>query len=96
MAPSDQKLQFVCGGQQWVHEVCFPAGTYERPNHSTEFVEELLKEIEASGSIAAPTPIEQRWSTASRCNHGLGTRSHELSDLVAQHGASDLRVVTGR
>lgn len=66
VAPSDQKLQFDCGGQQWVHEVCFPVGTYGRPKNSTEFVEELLKEIEASGSIAAPSPIEQRWSAASR------------------------------
>mmetsp|Transcript_2029 Transcript_2029/g.3001 ORF Transcript_2029/g.3001 Transcript_2029/m.3001 type:complete len:165 (+) Transcript_2029:2-496(+) len=29
-----------------------------------DFVEELLKEIESSG-IAAPSPIEQRWSSAS-------------------------------
>jgi len=65
IAPSDQKLQFDCGGQQWVYEVCFPVGTYGLPNsNSTDFVEELLKEIETSG-IAAPSPIEQRWTGAS-------------------------------
>lgn len=66
VAPSDRKLQFDCGGQQWVHEVCFPAGTYGRPQKSVRFVEELLREIEASGTVAAPAPIEQRWSAASR------------------------------
>lgn len=65
IAPSDRKLQFDCGGQQWVYEVCFPAGTYGIPNsNSIGFVEELLGEIEASG-VAAPSPIEQRWSAAS-------------------------------
>jgi len=65
IAPSDQKLQFDCGGQQWVYEVCFPVGTYGIPDsNSMDFVEELLKEIEASG-VAAPSPIEQRWSGAS-------------------------------
>lgn len=65
IAPSDEKLQFDCGGQQWVNEVCFPAGTYGIPNsNSTNFVEELLAEIESRG-IAAPSPIEQRWTSGS-------------------------------
>jgi L-galactono-1,4-lactone dehydrogenase len=65
IAPSDQKLQFDCGGQQWVYEVCFPAGTYGLPNsNSADFVEELLAEVESRG-IAAPSPIEQRWTSAS-------------------------------
>lgn len=41
VAPSDQKLQFDCGGQQWAYEVCFPVGTYGLPNsNSMGFVEE--------------------------------------------------------
>jgi L-galactono-1,4-lactone dehydrogenase len=65
IAPSDQKLQFDCGGQQWVYEVCFGTGTYGIPNsNSIDFVEELLGEIESRG-IAAPSPIEQRWTSAS-------------------------------
>jgi L-galactono-1,4-lactone dehydrogenase len=64
--PSDQLLQFDCGGQQWVYEVCFPAGTYGMPSSSSmDFVDELLKEIETSG-IPAPSPIEQRWTGASK------------------------------
>mmetsp|Transcript_627 Transcript_627/g.1021 ORF Transcript_627/g.1021 Transcript_627/m.1021 type:complete len:387 (+) Transcript_627:1071-2231(+) len=83
IAPSDQKLQFDCGGQQWVYEVCLPVGTYGLPNsNSMGFVEELLKEIEASG-IAAPSPIEQRWSGASRSPlspASVGPREHESYD----------------
>merc|ERR1719401_36080 len=83
VAPSDQKLQFDCGGQQWVHEVCFPAGTYGRPKDSMRFVEELLKEIETSGIIAAPSPIEQRWSAASRSPlspASVGCQEHESDE----------------
>lgn len=29
---SDKILGFECGGQQWVNEVCFPAGTLREPN----------------------------------------------------------------
>ncbi|KAK1745246.1 L-galactono-1,4-lactone dehydrogenase [Skeletonema marinoi] len=65
LAPSDQKLQFDCGGQQWVYEVCFPSGTYGMPGTaSIDFMEDLLKEIESSG-LPAPAPIEQRWSSGS-------------------------------
>jgi L-galactono-1,4-lactone dehydrogenase len=64
--PSDQLLQFDCGGQQWVYEVCFPTGTYGLPGpDSMGFIEELLEQIESSG-IPAPSPIEQRWTSASR------------------------------
>ena len=64
--PSDELLQFDCGGQQWVYEVCFPAGTYGLPSTaSVKFMEELLQEIESSG-IPAPSPIEQRWTMASK------------------------------
>ena len=66
IAPSEQKLQFDCGGQQWVYEVCFPTGTYGLPgSKSIAFMEELLREVESSG-IAAPSPIEQRWTRSSR------------------------------
>jgi L-galactono-1,4-lactone dehydrogenase len=65
IAPSDQKLQFDCGGQQWVYEVCFPTGSYGLPNsNSMDFVEELLQEIESRG-LPAPSPIEQRWTRSS-------------------------------
>ena len=65
LAPSDQKLQFDCGGQQWVYEVCFRSGTYGMPGTaSIYFMEDLLKEIESSG-LPAPAPIEQRWTSGS-------------------------------
>ena len=64
--PSDQLLQFDCGGQQWVYEVCFPAGTYGLPSRSSiDFMEELLGQIESRG-IPAPAPIEQRWTSSSK------------------------------
>ncbi len=31
---SDQLLGFDCGGQQWVLEVAFPAGTVDKPSHA--------------------------------------------------------------
>jgi len=66
VAPSDKHLQFDCGGQQWVHEVCFPTGTYGIPSDaSMNFMEEILAEIEKTG-IAAHSPLEQRWSAASK------------------------------
>lgn len=83
IAPSDEKLQFDCGGQQWVYEVCFPVGTYGRPNcNSIDFVEELLREIEAS-SLPTPSPIEQRWSSASTSPlspASAGPQPHESYD----------------
>lgn len=58
--PSDQLLQFDCGGQQWVWEVCFPTGTYDKNNdNDILLLEKLLKAIEDE-HIAAPAPIEQR------------------------------------
>mmetsp|Transcript_2582 Transcript_2582/g.4841 ORF Transcript_2582/g.4841 Transcript_2582/m.4841 type:complete len:594 (-) Transcript_2582:2972-4753(-) len=63
--PSDELLQFDCGGQQWVFEVCFPTGTYDdNAGHDMQFMETLLNKIE-SGMIPAHAPIEQRWSAAS-------------------------------
>jgi L-galactono-1,4-lactone dehydrogenase len=65
--PSDELLQFDCGGQQWVWEVCFPTGYYDDNNgNDMKFMEDLLQEIEQHGGIiAAHAPIEQRWSASS-------------------------------
>jgi L-galactono-1,4-lactone dehydrogenase len=63
--PSDELLQFDCGGQQWVWEVCFSTGTQEHNNgHDMRFMEQLLTGIEER-SIPAPAPLEQRWSASS-------------------------------
>jgi L-galactono-1,4-lactone dehydrogenase len=63
--PSDQLLQFDCGGQQWVFEVCFPTGNYEENSgHDMQFMTNLLQKIE-SQKIPAHAPIEQRWSASS-------------------------------
>jgi len=63
--PSDELLQFDCGGQQWVFEVCFSTGTQDKNNNNDmEFMEELLRKIEEN-NIPAHSPIEQRWSCGS-------------------------------
>ena len=62
---SDEILGFDCGGQQWVFEVAFPCGTQSSPNHyDIQYMEELLKLIKKH-NIAAPSPIEQRWTSGS-------------------------------
>ncbi|XP_057982638.1 L-galactono-1,4-lactone dehydrogenase, mitochondrial [Malania oleifera] len=63
---SDEILGFDCGGQQWVSETCFPAGTLARLSmKDLEFMEELKQLIEKE-EIPAPAPIEQRWTASSR------------------------------
>ena len=63
--PSDELLQFDCGGQQWVFEVCYPTGNYDaNSGHDMQFMEELLKQIE-NNKVPAHAPIEQRWSANS-------------------------------
>lgn len=63
--PSDQLLQFDCGGQQWVFEVCFETGTQEENNNNDMiFMKKLLEQIETN-KIPAHSPIEQRWSASS-------------------------------
>ncbi|KAA8518044.1 hypothetical protein F0562_015536 [Nyssa sinensis] len=63
---SDEILGFDCGGQQWVSETCFPAGTLAKPSmKDLEFIEEVMQLIEKEG-IPAPAPIEQRWSACSK------------------------------
>lgn len=58
---SDRILQFDCGGQQWVSEVVLPA---DDDMADIRYVEHVLRTIEEK-DIAAPAPIEQRWTAAS-------------------------------
>ncbi|MCL7033845.1 hypothetical protein MKW94_013839 [Papaver nudicaule] len=63
---SDEILGFDCGGQQWVSENCFPAGSLAKPSmKDLEFMEEMQKLVESKG-IPAPAPIEQRWTARSK------------------------------
>ncbi|KAK6244255.1 hypothetical protein QUC31_010664 [Theobroma cacao] len=63
---SDEILGFDCGGQQWVSETCFPAGTLSKPSmKDLEYIEELKQLIEKE-EIPAPAPIEQRWTACSQ------------------------------
>ncbi|KAK4412885.1 L-galactono-1,4-lactone dehydrogenase, mitochondrial [Sesamum alatum] len=63
---SDEILGFDCGGQQWVSETCFPAGTLSKPSMTDlEYIEQLMQLIEKE-NIPAPAPIEQRWTACSR------------------------------
>ncbi|XP_074276778.1 L-galactono-1,4-lactone dehydrogenase, mitochondrial [Silene latifolia] len=63
---SDEILGFDCGGQQWVSETCFPAGTLAKPDmKDLEYIEKL-KELIEKQRIPAPAPIEQRWTARSK------------------------------
>jgi L-galactono-1,4-lactone dehydrogenase len=63
--PSDQLLQFDCGGQQWVWEVAFATGTQTENNgNDMAVMEQLLQGIE-DREIPAHSPIEQRWTASS-------------------------------
>ena len=63
---SDEILGFDCGGQQWVSENCFPAGSLTKQSmKDIAFIEELKQLIERE-NIPAPAPIEQRWTARSR------------------------------
>eukprot|EP00897_Mesotaenium_endlicherianum_P007247 jgi/Mesen1/6550/ME000334S05899 len=71
---SDEILGFDCGGQQWVSEVALPARRAARGllspffgplQEDLRFMEDVMKFIEEH-KIAAPAPIEQRFSRGSR------------------------------
>ncbi|EEC68837.1 hypothetical protein OsI_37417 [Oryza sativa Indica Group] len=77
MGWSDEILGFDCGGQQWVSETCFPAGTLAKPNmKDLDYIEELLQLIEKE-DIPAPAPIEQRWTACSRSPMSPASSSQE-------------------
>ncbi|RRT71680.1 hypothetical protein B296_00013971 [Ensete ventricosum] len=57
---SDEILGFDCGGQQWVSETCFPAGTLKMPNMKDLDYIEALKQLIEQEDIPAPAPIEQQ------------------------------------
>lgn len=84
---SHRILQFDCGGQQWVSEVCFPASNAADSVADLSYVESVLQTIEHS-QIPAPAPIEQRWSAASTsplCAAGEKP-TRELADLYSWVG----------
>jgi len=65
VADSTQILGFECGGSQWVLENCFPCGTIQNPSMTDiDYVVEMKRIIEHE-RIAAPSPIEQRWTSRS-------------------------------
>ncbi|EGD82570.1 galactonolactone dehydrogenase [Salpingoeca rosetta] len=69
---SDEVLGFECGGQQWVNEVCFPAGTLQAPDMADmAFMADLLALIE-DNHVPAPAPIEQRWTRTSTSAMSVG------------------------
>lgn len=63
---SDEILGFDCGGQQWVSEVCFPAGSFKKPNGKDLTYMENLLDLIKQNHIPAPAPIEQRWTAGSK------------------------------
>ncbi|KAK3446591.1 hypothetical protein EUGRSUZ_A02267 [Eucalyptus grandis] len=74
---SDEILGFDCGGQQWVSETCFPAGTLSKPSmKDLEYIEELKRLIEKE-DIPAPAPIEQRWTARSKSPMSLASSPAE-------------------
>ncbi|XP_072974763.1 L-galactono-1,4-lactone dehydrogenase 2, mitochondrial [Typha angustifolia] len=74
---SDEILGFDCGGQQWVSETCFPAGTLSKPSmKDLDYLEELKQLIE-SEDIPAPAPIEQRWTARSKSLMSSASSSSE-------------------
>jgi L-galactono-1,4-lactone dehydrogenase len=83
---SDEILGFDCGGQQWVLEVAFPCGTLDSPNLlDLQYMDELQALIKKH-DIAAPAPIEQRWtaSSASPMSPASSTKGSKHSDKDLQ------------
>ncbi|KAJ0411669.1 hypothetical protein ATCC90586_002053 [Pythium insidiosum] len=74
-------IGFDCGGQQHVQEVAFPtAGTLD-----IDFVESLMKRIEAAG-VPAPAPIEQRWTATSASSLSPASSAYNPSQLFCWVG----------
>jgi L-galactono-1,4-lactone dehydrogenase len=61
---SDEILGFDCGGEQWVLEVVFDAGSSGDNMKDIRFMEELM-EVIRKHDVPAPAPIEQRWTANS-------------------------------
>ncbi|RXH80976.1 hypothetical protein DVH24_004890 [Malus domestica] len=81
---SDEILGFDCGGQQWVSETCFPAGTLAKPSmKDLEYIEGVKQLIEKN-EIPAPAPIEQRWTacTKSPMSPASSTREDDIFSWV--------------
>lgn len=58
-------LGFDCGGEQFVFEFAIPIGSLaDETGKDIELVKKILRKIEELG-IAAPSPIEQRWTARS-------------------------------
>ncbi|GAX14091.1 L-galactono-1,4-lactone dehydrogenase [Fistulifera solaris] len=94
--PSDEVLQFDCGGQQWVWEVCFPTGTQEATNgNDMAYMQKLLQGIEETHQIPAHAPIEQRWSASSPSKmspaHGDANGLHSWVGIIAYLPSEDER-----
>jgi L-galactono-1,4-lactone dehydrogenase len=79
---SENILGFECGDQQWVSEVAFPVPKAS-PEADIQFVENVLDIIEKK-NIAAPSPIEQRWTAASASpmSPAFGNPSEDLFSWV--------------
>ncbi|XP_062007519.1 L-galactono-1,4-lactone dehydrogenase, mitochondrial [Rosa rugosa] len=74
---SDEILGFDCGGQQWVSETCFPAGTLAKPSmKDLEYIADLKQLIEKE-EIPAPAPIEQRWTASTKSPMSPASSSRE-------------------
>lgn len=80
--PSDKLLQFDCGGQQWVQEVCFPTGSLASPNsNDLSFMLKLLSSLEER-DLPAPSPIEQRWTASSTSSMSPANTTKNPADTV--------------
>merc|ERR1712176_1641717 len=83
-ADSTEILGFECGGVQWVLENCFPCGTIQSPSLADiDYVVEMKQIIERN-RIAAPSPIEQRWTSrsTSRMSPAYSTKEGGLFSWV--------------
>ncbi|XP_076925524.1 L-galactono-1,4-lactone dehydrogenase, mitochondrial-like [Bidens hawaiensis] len=81
---SDEILGFDCGGQQWVSETCFPAGTLLKPSmQDINYIEDVLGLIEKE-EIPAPAPVEQRWTACSKSV--MSPASSESNDIFSWVG----------